>query len=233
MIRIAIVEDQEQERTALLDKIKRYQDENHVEFEISVFQDGMDFIQNYRCDQDVILMDIDMPKLNGFDTAIKVREKDENVILIFITNLQSYVYKGYQVGAMDYILKPVHYPDLSMRLKACEKKLSKKTENSLVINSKTGMEKIPVSEIVYLESVGHDIILHLLDKDITYRGPSMKELEKELVPNGFYRSNHCYIVNLRYCEKIEGNTLIIKGKPLEISRSKKSGFVTELSEYFK
>lgn len=210
MIRIAIVEDQESEQKKLISYLEQYQKENNIEFQIVAFKDGLQFIENYHCNQDVILMDIEMPKLNGFDAARKLREKDETAILLFITNLASYVYKGYQVQAMDYILKPIHYPDLSMRLDAIEKKLSKNKEYCLIINYKNGMKKISVSEIFYIESIGHDLILHLLKEDIQYRGPSLKSLEKELKPYGFSRCNHCYIVNLRYCEKIEGMILLYK-----------------------
>lgn len=231
MIKIAIVEDSQEERDKLNDLILQFQKDNDVEFEIHSFENGFQFLTEYKCDFDIILMDIDMPQLNGYQTAMKIREKDESVILIFITNIASYVYKGYQVGAMDYILKPVYYQDLAMRLKACVKKLSKNNGYCFVINTKNGMNKIPVSDILYMESIGHDITIHRMNDNITFRGPSMKALEAELVPQGFFRCNHGYIVNLKYCEKIDGTMLSIKGNTLEISRSKKKAFVDALMRY--
>lgn len=233
MIHIAIVEDQVSEQERLKEFLGKYQQDNHVEFHISVFSDGLEFLENYHLDEDIILMDVDMPRLNGYQTALKIREKDDSVILIFITNIASYVYKGYQVGAMDYILKPIHYPDLSIRLKACEKKLSHKEEHYLVVNSKNVLKKIPCSNIIYIEANHHDIRIHLFGEEISYRGPSLKELENELRPYGFSRCNHCYIVNLRHCQKIEGMMLVIQDKRLEISRSKKAAFLKELEEFFR
>ncbi len=232
MIKIAIVEDAKLDLDSLENKLLKYSSENNVEFEITKFDNGLDFLKDFHCNFDIIFMDIEMPKLNGYTAATKIREKDESVILIFITNLTSYVYKGYEVGAMDYILKPVHYPDLSMRLDTCIKKISKNENYSLILNSKNTVTKIECSNILYIESLGHDIIFHLIDnKELTYRGPSMKELEKELKSHGFSRCNHCYIVNLKYIESIEGMSLAIKGKYLEISRSKKATLLNDLLNY--
>lgn len=234
MIKIAIVEDSKEDLIELKSLVTRYENEKNLDFEISTYDNGLDFLKDYHCDIDVILMDIEMPKLNGYTAATKIREKDESVIIIFITNLTSYVYKGYQVGAMDYILKPIHYPDLAMRLETCCKKLNKKEDYSILLSSKNGVTKLQSSNILYLESIGHDIIYHLVDnQELTYRGSSMKDLEKELTPHGFSRCNHCYIVNLKYCKNIEGMSLSIGDKHLEISRSKKASFLQDLMDFNK
>ena len=71
--------------------------------------------ENYKMIFDIIIFDIDMPGINGIDTARKLREMDSNVTIIFVTNIAQYAINGYEVDAVDYILKPVSYYDFSMK----------------------------------------------------------------------------------------------------------------------
>lgn len=107
MLKIAIVEDEEEEVALLEEGIKRFFAESGTEYITAVFRNGMKFLEGYRGDCDVVLMDIEMPLLDGFRTAQKLREIDPSVTLIFITNMPNYAVKGYEVDALGFIVKPV------------------------------------------------------------------------------------------------------------------------------
>ena len=90
MYRVAIVEDEEEFREQLQLYLKQYETENQVSFQISLFEDGADIIENYKKEYDLILLDIEMPKMNGMSAAEKIRDQDEQVVLMFITNMEQY-----------------------------------------------------------------------------------------------------------------------------------------------
>lgn len=109
MIKIAIVEDEAAVRDQLTDYVRRYTRQYGTEFEVTCFTDGDEILENYRPAFDIIFLDVEMKRLNGMETAQRIRELDDDVLLIFITNMAQYAIKGYSVGALDYVLKPVPY----------------------------------------------------------------------------------------------------------------------------
>ena len=87
MVRIAVVEDSIADWTTLSDHLDRYGKTKSEKFSISRFPDGMDFISDYKVDFDIILMDIAMAYMDGMRTAETIRQVDDEVVIIFITNI--------------------------------------------------------------------------------------------------------------------------------------------------
>ena len=109
MTHIAVVEDDSGCRRQILDYLERYTRETGEQFKVCAFEDGDSIIGSYRAQYDVILMDIQMAFVDGMTAAREIRELDDQVLIIFITSLASYAVKGYEVDALDYVLKPVSY----------------------------------------------------------------------------------------------------------------------------
>ena len=107
MIRVAIVEDEAEIREQLMGYVQRYTRQYGTAFEVKTFADGLEILEDYRPAYDLILLDIEMKHLDGMETARRIRELDPDVMLVFITNMAQYAIKGYAVGALDYVLKPV------------------------------------------------------------------------------------------------------------------------------
>ena len=119
MIRIAIVEDEPESREQLIRYLRRYEDENDVKFQVTEYKDGLDILDEYGGQFDLILLDIRMKFVDGMETARKIREKDRNVIIVFITNMAQYAIQGYDVEARGFILKPVRYSAFLSRSRGC------------------------------------------------------------------------------------------------------------------
>lgn len=105
MLHVGIVEDEAGSRRLLREMIEKYALENQKEIAVREFSDGTEIVENYRPDYDILLLDIEMPAMNGMEAAEKIRETDPEVVLVFITNMAQYAIKGYQVDALDFILK--------------------------------------------------------------------------------------------------------------------------------
>ena len=105
MTRIAIVEDEAAVREQLAGYVQRYTRQYGTPFEVTEFADGMEILENYRPQFDIIFLDVEMKHLDGMETARRIRERDGGVLIVFITNMAQYAIKGYAVQALDYILK--------------------------------------------------------------------------------------------------------------------------------
>lgn len=114
MLRVAVVEDETEYRGLIQEMVGRYAKEYDLQIQTTAFPDGRELVQNYH-KFDILLMDIEMPHLNGMEAAQKIRELDKEVVIVFITNMAQYAIKGYEVDALDFILKPLNYYTFSMR----------------------------------------------------------------------------------------------------------------------
>lgn len=116
MIEIAIVEDEENYRNILQEYLQKYEQEYGEQIHLSVYTDGDEITENYSAKYDIIFMDIEMQFMDGMTAARKIREADKGVIIIFITNMAQYAIQGYEVDALDYVLKPIAYFAFSKKL---------------------------------------------------------------------------------------------------------------------
>ncbi len=96
--------------------MRRYTRQYGTEFEVTCFTDGDEILENYRPAFDIIFLDVEMKRLNGMETAQRIRELDDDVCSSSLTNMAQYAIKGYSVGALDYVLKPVPYFAFSQQL---------------------------------------------------------------------------------------------------------------------
>lgn len=123
MIRIAIVEDDTGYRSQLGKYIDQYQSDFSETVSVSEFSDGLEIVEKYKSEYDIILMDIQMKHMDGMQAAMRIRDMDKNVIIIFITNSAQFAVQGYKVEALDYVLKPIQYFAFSQVLHNAVKKV--------------------------------------------------------------------------------------------------------------
>lgn len=230
MIKVAIVEDDSQYIDTLKEYVARLMRENGVSIELNIFTDGKQIVFDYEPVYDIILMDIEMPGLDGMSAAEKIRETDRDVIIIFITNMAQYAIKGYQVRARSYILKPVNYYSFEMELKEAIGTLSRKKNDSLLFPGEDGLVKVMVGDIYYLESQKHHMLIHTKNGVIKIR-ETMKNMEKKLAEYYFERCNVSYLINLSHINGIVGDYVDVEGEQIPISRQKRKGFIAALSAY--
>ena len=116
MYRVAIVEDEAGYREQVRDYIEKYGEEHHLTFEIVMYEDGREIVEDGEHVFDIIFFDIEMEEMNGMEAAGAIRQRDENVVIVFITNMAQYAIEGYSVGALDFVLKPIDYYGFSFRM---------------------------------------------------------------------------------------------------------------------
>lgn len=232
MIKIAIVEDEEVYIKILKEYIARYCEERDIRLSVVVFPDGAEIADDYPGDIDIILMDIKMKYMDGMTAAEKIRELDKNVVIMFITNMTDYAIRGYEIDALDYVLKPVEYFSFSQKLNKAISRVSNRHEHFIGIPVENGTMKLRVEDIFFVESMGHTIIYHTKDGELSSRG-TMKTLEQKLGGFGFFRNGKSYLVNLRHVDGVKDGQCLIAGKQLAIGRQVKKAFMEALLNYIK
>ena len=230
MYRIAIVEDDRDFVEELQKYLEQYALENGEEFHVELFYDGAEILESYTSKYDLILLDIEMPKVNGMDAAEKIRETDENVVMMFITNMAQYAIRGYSVGALDFVMKPIAYYTFSMKIKRALKRVQKKELPSILLTLSDGVKKIDVRQIYYLEVQNRMLHYHTEEGEIVVRG-TLQSAENSLPAHIFAKCNHWYLVNLMHVTQVRKNTAIVGCHELEISRRNRAGFLKALAEY--
>ncbi len=231
MFNIAVVEDDNKEAETLISCLKRYGLEYQVPLNIERFHDAFSFLES-NVPFDLIFMDIMMPGMNGMEAATKLRTKGNNTPIIFETNVAQYAVDGYEVGAIDYILKPVQFERLKKRLNKFFDTLENSSRVCINIKSEGNIQRFSSQEIYYVEVKGHEISYMTKRGRFICRGV-MREIEKNLHQYGFLRCNACYLVNIDHIISINGLSIIMRnGDEVRISQPKKKEFMQEMTVYF-
>ena len=230
MIRIAIVEDEPQYSRQLEGFVRDFSRESGLAMEVTTYSDGDELVERYRAQFDIILLDVEMPFLDGMTAAELIRRQDPEVVIIFITNMAQYAIRGYAVDAMDYVLKPVSYFAFSQRLARAIRRMKNRQRHFFTIPIKGGALKLDAGELYYLESQGHTLIFHTAGGDHTSTG-SMSQWEEKLVPLGFFRCNKGYLVNLEHVDGFQDGCALVNGTQLVVSRPRKGAFLEALAGY--
>lgn len=228
---IALIEDNPAEAATIQSYLDHMSSALADPLQVKWFRSGSEFLSAYKPVYDIVLMDIMLPGLNGMDTARHLRTMDKNVVLIFITNMAQYAVKGYEVDAIDFIVKPVLYPIFTVKIKRALALCVKRQAQDLLLSVSDGMFRTSSSRIKYVETcAGHNLIYHTVDGNLEAIG-SLKQVEEQLQGAPFFRCNRCYLVNLAYVEAVQGATVVVDGEELQISRPKRSAFIEALNTY--
>ena len=230
MIRVAVVEDDDACAERICGYLEKFAGENGLSMPAVRFTNGVDFLSDGigRCD--VVLLDIEMPLMDGMTTAKKLREAGDRSPVIFITNMARYAVRGYEVDAVGFIVKPVGYYSFSERLKRAVSLVNAARNNYVVFTLKDGVVKIYLDEVKYVEVFRHKILYHTFGGITEVRG-TMHETEDLLAGKNFARCNSCWLVNLRHVRSVVGSTVKVADEELTVSRNKRKEFLEKLTVY--
>ena len=230
MFRIAIVEDQDETRECLNRFVRQYAQEQGLQVEISLITDGAEIAEHYTPGFDIIFMDVEMPRLDGFGAAEAIRAVDADVVLVFVTNMAQYAIRGYEVDALDFVLKPVSYYQFSTKLERALQRIQRRRGGQVALQVSGGVQLLDTDDILYLETRDRLLHYHTATDTWSVRG-SLLKAEKDLAAYHFARCNQCYLVNLRHVRGVQDDLVQVGEERLEISRRQRTAFLAALAAY--
>ncbi len=198
---------------------------------IKIFLQGNDVRTYFRAEEllsdveerqlhfDLYLLDIYIDNsMGGIELAKRLRSKDANAAICFVSTSNDFYREAYDLYAVQYLLKPVSGEAVSRLLERVSGGLIRKKEKKLSFKWKGEMGSIPYNKILYVASRGHNLFIHCKDGMVQEYGGKLDELMLKLNSDMFCRCHQSFLVNLYYVDNLNGKELIIADNSIPISR---------------
>ena len=231
MYRILIVEDTPAEADVLRGHLERYAAEKDLSLSIEVLPSALEFV-NSRHAADLVFMDIDMPGINGMEAAEILRTYDTETPLVFVTNLAQYAVRGYQVDAVDFVVKPVEYGNFSQRMDRAMRVVARNAARSLALPTENGLRVVAQSELLFVDMSKHDVCYHLADGTCLKERGSLRAAEERLGTTSFVRVSSGCLANMGRVARIGRESIVMEGgTELFFSRSQRKRALEALANF--
>lgn len=219
-LKIAVCDDNRTDQDYVIGFLRKWAEENNRIIEIRTFFSAEEFLFHYAEEKDfhILVLDIEMEKMNGVELAKKLREDNQEMQILFVTGFPDYMAEGYEVDALHYLMKPIVQEKF---FGVMEKAVTyiKKAERLLFLQVNGEMIKLTTGSIVYVEVFSHSCILHTTQGTIETK-ISISELESKLGKD-FIRVHRSYLVNLEQIKKIAKTEISMEnGSVVPLSRRK-------------
>lgn len=230
MLRIAIVENDLDTRTQMQMFIRRFARSEGLDIHVEEFDRSDRFLSGYQNVYDIIFMGTEFPGLDGMEAARRLRKLDRYVVLVFVTALARYAIRGYEVDALDFVLKPLSYYAFSVKLERAIERVRQRTEDHIMVKSSGGLHRLEIRDIYYLETKSRMLYYHTAAGIYSVRS-SLREAMEQLEQYSFAKCNQCYLVNLQHVTDVRDDCVMVAGEPLEISRRNRKVFLDAVVAY--
>lgn len=231
-MQIAVCEDDKITREYEKTLIEKWSQKTGIPALVDLYSSAENFIfeseDKKQCD--LLLLDIEMGKMNGFELAKMIRSRGFNGALIFLTGIPDYAIAGYEVGAIRYLLKPIKENDFFNVLDLVHSEFSRREKEVFILQTGSDLEKIPFENIIYIEADGHYI--HLKGCNSTGEKQwkcSFSSISSEFEQHGFFCLRRGFLVNLEHVSKITRTECFLDNEEIiPVARNK----YIELNEAF-
>lgn len=233
---IAICDDDLEIKSILKQDVSRVFMKLEEYIDISMFDNGIDLIasiDNQKKHFDIILLDVDMPGMSGLEVAKKIRKTNEDIIIIFVSSHEQYVFDSIEYNPFRYIRKNRIQEELSIALKSAYTLYKKRQKRFIIIKSDDGEYRVEQSEICYFEIIKRKLFVHLTDNRILSMWKSIKDFNGEIDSSDFVKIHSGCVVNMKYIKEYTNSDVILdNGERLSTSRAGIKLLKEELTRYW-
>lgn len=225
MLQVVICDDEQSMRITLREVIGRELQLKGISFQINEFNCGEKLIESLtEASFDIVFLDIEMKDINGIETAKTIRRTNKKAVIIFVTAFPDFVFQGYEVKALNYILKPYQDKKIIEVLNTALEEIDAVKPHYFSVEQKSGVTKIALQDTLYFSSDKRNITAVTKTSAITFY-EKLSDLQEKL-PDYFIRIHNRYLVNLNYITSVDASTAVCSGNSLPVSRQyKQSLFV--------
>lgn len=231
-LKISICDDEIYQTHYIKNIVTEWINKNKIHAIIKTFSNAEEFIITWQDSTfDILLLDIEMGKMNGIELAKEIRKNNEHTQIIFITGFADYVIDGYDVSALHYLMKPVNKDKLHEILDKALNRIEKKFDTNIKITINRTDILIPRKDIIYIESSLNYIVINTSQTQYKVK-MSLSEIETKL-GTGFFKCTRSFIVNLRYVNVITKKELTLTtGITIPLSRGLYNDINDAIIKYF-
>lgn len=230
-MKIGLVEDNPQEQEKLESYIKEYCSKANISCSLSVYSSAEECLPHIEDKFDLMFLDIELPGQDGMELARRIRELNKEVIIVFVTNMAQYAVTGYEVEALDFIVKPLKQGLFNIKFNRIVDKIAREEDEKIIISINRQPTVFFYNKIVYIETSNHNINIYVEDGKVYKARAALSSLEQDFLKQNFYRVSSYALVNLKYVEGVDHDDIICKGMPVRVSRPRKKGFMDALANY--
>lgn len=221
MIIIGICDGEQTIRSLLASYVERYRLQFEEEIQLLAYSTGEKLLKNYMLDLDLIFLEIPLWKVNGLKIAEHLKQQDPQVRVVFLTTVLSYVLEAFEVGASNYLLKPLSYSKFCLELNKVIEAKRDVQKRSLLVQSGQGLCKVYFNNIHFIETCGKKTMIHTKNEEILCN-KQMKWYEQVFAGTMLVRCHAGYIVNLYHFQKIDNDMIVLmNGTRIPLSRSQR------------
>lgn len=220
MLRIGVCDDEKEMRFTLRFKLERLLEMRNVEGEIYEFSLGDRLIEWYGKHAgglDLLFLDIEMEGANGMETAKLLRRNDASLQMVFVTAHPDYVFAGYSVSALGYLMKPPSADALDDILTRAMAAIYLHADEVYLCRNSEGTYRLPKASILYFTSEKRQVTCTTKSGSYTFYG-KLSQVESE-IGTGFIRIHQRHLVNAAAVEQMTADAVLIEGISLPISRA--------------
>ena len=214
MLQIAVCDDNIDELSNMVQLIDLYRTSRHLNCEHAVFPNGFELISALEKGKrfDIYCLDIMMPGFTGIDAAKEIRTFDKTAPILFFTSSPEFALESYSVKAINYVLKPISKEKLFFTLdEVLEQIKAKEEEDAVIVKSNEGIQKILISNLVFVEVIGRNVLYHLRSgKVIECTEPFSSVCDSLLKYGCFIKPHRSYLVNMQYVDTIENHQITLQ-----------------------
>lgn len=221
MLRIGICDDLADARLVLRSALERILENRKIQGQFFEFSSGETLLRwhdHHAGELDVVFLDMELHELDGMETARRLRAADSGLQLVFVTGYAEYVFDGYSVGALGYLLKPPKLEQLEAVLDRAQAALYRELDRAYVCRKGDTHYRVPFSNILYFASDRRQVQCVTEGRTYTFYG-KLDAVAAE-VGMEFVRVHQRYLVRAGAVDRMEGNEIVLRtGERLPVSRS--------------
>ena len=136
---------------------------------VECFTSPLDFVSDYSAKHDILFLDIEMPDVDGLSVARRIRQMDNSLCIIFVTSMAQYAIQGYEVSALDFVVKPVAYTTVANKLQKAALYCESRRDTDVMLSRGSVAVRVRCSEIFYIEKEQNYLVYHTQGEEFRQR----------------------------------------------------------------
>ena len=214
VLHIAVCDDNIDELSNMVQLIDHYRTSKHLNCEHAVFSNGFELVSVLEKGKrfDIYCLDIIMPGFTGIEVAKAIRIFDKTAPILFFTSSPEFALESYSVKAINYVLKPISKEKLFFTFDELLEQIElEKVEDAVIIKGNEGIQKILISNLIFVEVIGRNVLYHLRSGKVIECTEAFSSVCDNLMKYGcFIKPHRSYLVNMQYVDTIENHQITLQ-----------------------